>query len=230
MLDSKEIRRRNLRTLIKEQGTATALAEKAQTSAAYISQILSPKTKAFVGDALARRLEGAMHKPHGWMDTLHYEVGVSSKQEPRQTMADYVTGVFSAAGLRLSREVPIVATLADGPDGYLNEAPHAQALEYVSFPAQDGESYALRVRGDMLRPRIKNGEFVILEPTVKAHAGDDVVVKFATGRRMVKELLHIRNREITLGSVNDTSGPITMSLTEIEAIHYIAAIVPRGHL
>lgn len=228
MLDSKEIRRQNLRALIAEQGTAASLAEKAQTSAAYISQILSQKTKAFVGDALARKLESATKKPRGWMDTLHYEISEAQPRGPQQSQREYA-GEGSLSG-RVLRNVPIAGVVEEGPEGYLDETVYSSGCGagYVEFPAKDRQTYALRVRGDSMRPRIKSGESIIIEPNVAAHSGDDVVVTYADGRRMVKELLYIRDGEITFGSVNDASRPTTIPLTQIEAIHYIAAIVPRG--
>lgn len=227
MLDSKEIRRRNLRQLIAEQGTATSLADKAQTSAAYISQILSPKTKAFVGDALARKLEAATKKPHGWMDTLHYEIGSAGEQATRQTLDDYAVEARERGAL-----VPVTATVEQGPEGYLDETARSSGPDggCLEFSTKDREAYALRIRANSMRPRIKSGEFVIVEPNIEAQSGDDVVVRCADGRRMVRELLYIRDGEIALGSVNNASRPITMSLTEIEAIHYIAAIITRGAL
>lgn len=228
MLDSKEIRRRNLRALIEENGTAAGLAEKAQTSAAYISQILSAKTKAFVGDVLARKLESAMQKPHGWMDTLHYELSEGHKSASQQTLGEY-TGSEDAAAPKRFRNVPVIARIESAPDGYIAETQYpAGGGGYVKFLAKDRFTYAMRVRGDSMRPRMRSGEFIIVEPNVESHPGDDVVVKSADGRRMVKELLYIRGGEITLGPVNNGFRPITLALADIESIHYVAAIIPRG--
>ena len=228
MLDSKEIRRQNLRTLIEESGTAAGLAEKAQTSAAYISQILSPKTKAFVGDALARKLENAMQRPHGWMDTLHYEGGHARAQGPKQPLGEY--GQETNLSTERVVDVPVIATIECRPDGSLEE-PKSGAGEgsgFIQFLAKDPHTYALRMRGDSMRPRIKSGEFIVIEPNVKPHPGDDVVVQHSDGRRMVKELLYIRGDEITLGPVNNGFRPITLSLSEVETVHSVAAICARG--
>lgn len=225
MLDSKEIRRLNLRLLIAEQGTAAALADKAQTSAAYISQILSPKTKAFVGDALARKLESATKKQHGWMDTLHYEISEAGAGGTRQSIGEYTDEARVSGALIL-----VAGSVEQGPEGYLAETAHSANSDdgYIEFLSKDREAYAFRIRGNSMRPRLKGGEFIVMEPNVEAQSGDDVVVQRADGRRMVKELLYIRDGEVALGSIDNGSRPITMSLVEIEAIHYIAAIVTRG--
>lgn len=70
-MDIKEIRLKNLRLLINDAGSAAELARRAKTDPAYLSQILSTKIKRALGDELARRIERAMTKPHGWMDHLN---------------------------------------------------------------------------------------------------------------------------------------------------------------
>lgn len=71
------IRLDNLETLIREFGTAEALAAAADTSAVYISMLRNsvPDKKTGrpreMGSAMARRLEAAAGKPDGWMDQAH---------------------------------------------------------------------------------------------------------------------------------------------------------------
>jgi hypothetical protein len=82
-VDIKEIRLKNLRLLIAEVGTAAELSRRAKTDPAYLSQILSTKIKRGLGDELARRLERATGKPHGYMDHLNIaeEIGVYKKEK-----------------------------------------------------------------------------------------------------------------------------------------------------
>ncbi|HVV68940.1 MAG TPA: S24 family peptidase [Gammaproteobacteria bacterium] len=72
-MENKEIRLINLHKLLKESKTAASLAYAANTSPAYISQILSKKAKGSVGHKLARKLELAAGKPKGWLDIMHDE-------------------------------------------------------------------------------------------------------------------------------------------------------------
>ncbi len=69
-MDIKRIRRANLLILL-QSFSRGQLAKVADTSPAYISQLKSTRTKAFVGHGLARRLEKACGKPAGWMDKAH---------------------------------------------------------------------------------------------------------------------------------------------------------------
>lgn len=78
-MDNKEIRKLNLSRLVKEAGTIARLSEIIDTNPAYLSQILTGQTYKSgairgVGDALARKLEKGMGKPHGWMDTCYDQI------------------------------------------------------------------------------------------------------------------------------------------------------------
>ena len=45
---------------------------------------------------------------------------------------------------------------------------------------------------------------------------------------LIKELLWIRDSEIYLGSINNGCPPLTVQQADIDGIHRISAIVPRG--
>lgn len=68
-MDSKTIRRGNLDLLIDEVGTMKELAELAESDPNYLSTLKNGHRG--IGDDLARRLETACKKPHGWMDHIH---------------------------------------------------------------------------------------------------------------------------------------------------------------
>lgn len=128
------------------------------------------------------------------------------------------------------RNVPVVGSVEAGPDGYLEEAgyPVGHGDGSIEHPAKGQNAYALRVRGESMHPRIRSGEFLVVEPSIPANPGDDVVVICCDGRKMVKQMLYQRDGEVTLGSINNGFKPITLPLQEVEAIHYVAAILPRG--
>ena len=66
LMDSKAIRRANLIGLLREFRTLQAIATQTDTVAAHLSQIKNGVRN--MGDAVARKLERALHKPEGWMD------------------------------------------------------------------------------------------------------------------------------------------------------------------
>ena len=102
-----------------------------------------------------------------------------------------------------------------------------EAASFVDYPARDQRAYALMVRGDSLRPRVKSGEYVIVEPGYPASAGDDVIVVLHDGQKLLRELLYTRQDEMTLAQINGNRTPMSVSLTEIHAIHPITGIRAR---
>jgi len=71
LADIKQIRRGNMQELIEREPSKAAFARKVGTDPAYVSQLLSVKTRAEIGDAFARNVEKAYELPHGWMDNVH---------------------------------------------------------------------------------------------------------------------------------------------------------------
>lgn len=91
-----EIRLENLEQLVKEAGTAEALAERSGVSAVYISQIRSRAIDAKtgkprnLGSVAARKIEHGMGKPAGWMDRDHAEMsGLQEWPFKRLSKADF---------------------------------------------------------------------------------------------------------------------------------------------
>lgn len=72
-MDIRAIRRQNLSLLRQQAGSVRAIADRVDTDANYLSQLLSENGKHFMGHTMARRLELAFNKPVGWMDQQHSE-------------------------------------------------------------------------------------------------------------------------------------------------------------
>lgn len=166
--------------------------------------------------AIARRLSADM-------DELIS--GPSSRgMEVREPEAKYPTA--SADLVMPNTDPPVVGTAQLGDDGYWLELdfPVGHGDGWVRYPSRDLNAYALRCKGDSMRPRIKPGEFVIVEPNHQYSAGDEVLIKDRRGRIMVKVYLFERDGVIEAGSVNEDHKPITIELEQIEHVHYVAAI------
>lgn len=75
-LEIREIRNYRLTQLIRDAGGRDKLAELAGTQAAYLQQCLdgvigkNSKSPRGIGSRVARKLESAMGRPFGWMDSL----------------------------------------------------------------------------------------------------------------------------------------------------------------
>jgi transcriptional regulator with XRE-family HTH domain len=92
-MDVKQIRRGNMIALIAQHPTQAAFARKVGTDPAYISQILSAKTKAEVGNELARAIESACGLPHGWMD---HEPNANARDEQNADVIQDFARVYAA--------------------------------------------------------------------------------------------------------------------------------------
>jgi phage repressor protein C with HTH and peptisase S24 domain len=247
MATNDEIRRANLSILISENGGSGKLADKLEKSNSQISQWKNASKHSSTGkergmsDDSARFIEERCGKPRGWMDVPHEATSRSSQDlnpvespqylrpEHRGESSDH----FNAGPplqLKPGRFVAIVGIAQGGIDGYINIDGYlpGQGDGEIYTYSQDPGAYGIRIRGDSMRPRIKSGEFIVAEPNTEAMPGDDVVVRLTGDKTMVKELLWRRDGEVSLGSINASVPPITLQLDEIESIHRVAAIVPRG--
>lgn len=67
---AKEIRADNLRKLIDEEfgGVTNQLCQKMSLAHIVLSRLMQPNPKRFIGERLARDIEKAGGKPHGWLD------------------------------------------------------------------------------------------------------------------------------------------------------------------
>lgn len=203
--------RKNLQFLITKKGTnATELSNTTAASQSTIHRILT----------------GQIQEPHtSTLLPLCQYFGVSI-EAMRHTDLSAGDPIPKSAFVR----VPVVGNVQAGLDGYLEELQYPPGFGdgHVEYPARDGNAYALRVRGDSMRPRIRPGEFLIVEPNHPVNPGDDVVVVCSDGRKMVKELMFIRGAEVSLLSINSDFSPLTVPLEDVTAMHYVSAIIPPG--
>lgn len=83
-MENKEIRRRNLEVLVGEAPNhlLKEVAQKAGVNELYLSQIRSAKTRADMGDNVARKLERGHGKPVGWMDIPQWVRTPKNKTPP----------------------------------------------------------------------------------------------------------------------------------------------------
>ncbi|MDA8093714.1 MAG: LexA family transcriptional regulator [Betaproteobacteria bacterium] len=101
-MDTKQIRKLNLATLVTREGTQEALAEKVGTDAAYLSQILGEKGKARVGDRLALKIEKAYGMVKGAMDRPFF-----TENEMERTVAE----TLAADGWQVEKLLPRTADI-----------------------------------------------------------------------------------------------------------------------
>lgn len=208
-----ETRRDSLRRIIAERfgGNVSRFAQSARKAQSQIADMLDGR-KAF-GERVARAIESNLHLPVGYLD-LGYDLAVAEVQGDHRLT------------IKASR-VPIIGTAQLAADGSWQGLGHSAGAGdgYLDVPSADQNAYAVKVTGDSMFPRIRSGEYVLCEPNHPYGPGDEVLVETADGRTMVREFLYARDGIVTLHSVNDGQGRLTLRTDEITKIHFVAAIV-----
>jgi phage repressor protein C with HTH and peptisase S24 domain len=103
------------------------------------------------------------------------------------------------------------------------EYPVGHGDGYIDFPSRDKDAYGIRCVGDSMRPRIRDGEYAIIEPNHPVEPGDDVLVRSKDGRVMIKTFLYKRDKKVHLISINEAHPSISIMEDEIEKMHYVVA-------
>jgi phage repressor protein C with HTH and peptisase S24 domain len=206
-----DVRRANLQYLFEHRfnGKKTDMGRAVERDDAQVWQWLFGRRD--VGEKLARSIESSLRLPVGALD------------QPMGAQVMEPGVIYDTGTLR----VPVVGTAELGDNGFHTELdyPVGHGDGFIAYPTSDPNAYALRVKGDSMRPRIKPGEFVLIEPNTAPQPGEEVLVRTRDGRVMVKVLDFQRNGVVQLSSVNEEHRPMTLEATEIERLHYVAAIV-----
>lgn len=126
--------------------------------------------------------------------------------------------------------VPVVGNAQLGDGGYWTgmEYPVGTGDGFINWPTTDKDAYALKCKGDSMMPRIKNGEYVVIEPNHRFLPGDEVLVVTIDHKVMVKTYLYSRGGVVTFMSINEEHPPIKLDENEIEKIHYVAGIAKES--
>jgi phage repressor protein C with HTH and peptisase S24 domain len=168
----KEIRLHNLQRLIECSGLSkSAFAVKINTSAAYISQMLSSKTRRAMGEQIARGIEAVYGKQTGWMDALHppEDYLIAGERRPRIESNVEWYGTFDVVDDDLPPTAEEVALpyfkefdLAGGPgrtevgEFHLQKQRFAKsALKKAGVPI--AAAYCLIVTGSSMEPVLPEG-------------------------------------------------------------------------
>jgi phage repressor protein C with HTH and peptisase S24 domain len=126
--------------------------------------------------------------------------------------------------------VPVVGMAKLGMNGYFEaiDYPAGHGDGHVLISSSDPDAYALKVVGDSMEPRIRSGEYVLIEPGKCYMAGDEVLVQFQDGiaiQTMIKVFMYERDGACRFISVNDSHQPITIDMKSILKIHPVGAII-----
>jgi transcriptional regulator with XRE-family HTH domain len=141
-----------------------------------------------------------------------------------------VSGAYGRSGQKnSSHRIRIVGTAHLTESGeWLELEPLVDPRAALDFPSDDPKAYAICIKGDALHPRIKSGEYIVLEPNRVPEPGDEVRVILTDGRSVVRELGWMKEEQIALNGLSERQHRITLDRDEVKAIHFVAAIVKES--
>lgn len=208
-LNIHEIRLRNTRDLMKAEGLSRAdFAEKIGLSYNLLSQYIGKTPTKNIGDETSEKIEQAFKKPKGYLDQLS-ETDISQVPINRNLQGRWVpVKAYSKMGLDGFFE-----DMGDGGDGYV---PSLTAGQYA---------YAVKGTGDSMYPAIRNGWFVVCDPSAKPCITEFVEIQLIDGRRTIKEFIGVIGDVLHVLAVNGEQR-LTFDMNEVVQIVPVIEIVP----
>jgi len=122
------------------------------------------------------------------------------------------------------RGAPLLGLAQAGQDGFFDEAgmPVGAGWDEVAAPDLGGGLFALEVSGDALAPIYRDGDRLLVSPTVEPRRGDRVVTRTTAGEVLVRELGRVTARTVELVALGRSDDDRLLSRDEVA---WIARIV-----
>lgn len=132
-----------------------------------------------------------------------------------------------SADNRSATPVPVAGQAVLGSDACFNAQDFLgnEGDGYIDIVSTDPDAYGLKMIGSSMHPRVKNGEFVLIEPNHRYQVGDEVLVETVDGRAMIKEFIYFRENQYRFDSISVGCAPLFLNADMVKSIHYVAAIL-----
>lgn len=181
-------RREKLGLLIKEAGSQAALSDTIGKAPAQISQWLNASLNSKTGkprvmsNAIAREIEFKTGKPDGWMD-------VPAEGKELSTRGGANVEFRLPEGTRL---IPHITYVQAGVwTDIANSFQRSDAHNWlIASDVHSGDTFVLTVRGNSMEPDFKEGDLILVDPTVRPRPGSFVVAKNGRDEATFKKYRH----------------------------------------
>ncbi|AOY00119.1 S24 family peptidase [Jeongeupia sp. USM3] len=225
-----EIRRRNLRQLIRSRfdGTAANLAQLIGRQPGYVSRLLTENEdhRRNLGEKLARDIEAQCGLPTGWLDHENDQVppvAPATITPPPVPLIQRDLCRFKVYSLEASAG----AGLANG------EAELLGALEFLPADAEaiigtrnDQDIIIVRAKGDSMTPTITSGDALFIDPRVSYFAGDGIYIIVIDGLAMIKRLQLVGPGRYKVCSDNQLYHPYEINSDEMHITARVLKSLP----
>jgi phage repressor protein C with HTH and peptisase S24 domain len=123
--------------------------------------------------------------------------------------------------------IPVKGTARLSRDGafQLDTGKPGDSAGRLMVQSDDPNAYGLRVLGDSLSPRIKHGEYLIIEPSQPPVALEEAVVELTDGQMMVKIFVGLFDGFFRFDPVNGNGAPLHIAEADVAAILYVGGII-----
>ena len=154
------------------------------------------------------------------------EKGGAEGAEVEAALKPEIRGTISAGRL-----VPIINKVAAGyPTDFDDlDYPVGVADDYIRCPdVHDPNAFAVRVVGDSMEPKFKEGDIVVFSPRLQVQNGDDCFVRFASPHETTfKRVFFEPNNMVRLQPRNDKYPPVMVEGKRVNGIYRAIARVER---
>ena len=232
-MDTFTIRRAWLRSLIDLSygGSVSDFATKLGYSRSQVSQYLSSTYNdgRSIGERVARSIEQKAGMPAGWLDRPLNEEEFTGHNQAFSASDGFPMVEDPTASPLLIRNLEVTGTLLAIGEEMVEVRPNDEK-KYLEFHSRDASAYALLVKGNNLRPRVKSSEFLILEPATIPLPGDDVLIRLADGEWLISQFLFAKGDEFTLQDINERGPTVLIFDYDIISVCTISAIVRSANI
>lgn len=196
MATSKELRLENLRALVAEFKTAEAVAQRAETNAMYLSQILNGAKSSTgnargVGDKLARKLEQGCGKEEGWMDRPHSAAALAElipEARPVRGVAPDDPSLTQIMKVKLKVQAGITGFQVE-PEHYDGETQGVPTRWLLKEGLSRDALLAITVRGESMEPALYEGDVIVVNTRDTNLVDGSVYVVNYEGEVVVKRMI-----------------------------------------
>lgn len=151
----------------------------------------------------------------------YFKISVSDLVEKDLRNASAGNVIGEAEEVSFTR-VPVMGSAQLGSEGHWVGLDNGDG--FVNWPSRDPEAFALRCKGDSMKPRIKDGEYVVVEPNHGYLPGDEVLLVTRDEQVMIKTFLYQRDGAVLVMSVNEEHPPLRFPVSDVVRIQYVAGI------
>ena len=129
---------------------------------------------------------------------------------------DYLLGRSNKFGTKSGKLIPVLGEVAAGiPIEAITDIVDYEEIDAAM--AKSGEFFGLRIKGDSMEPRMREGDVVIVRQQDSAETGDTVVVLVNGNSATVKKIKYGPDG-ITLLPTNPAHDPLFYSAAEVEQL------------